>query len=265
MTISSFLIHSKVTSARKPRAIKALQKFTSDIKVIDCFDALDLEKSWINHHRNINITQWDEQVDFIQTILIDNYNSIRLSQTISNGASYDTLIKRQDYSEVPRFDWLHYRPLNPGEISVNMKHYYAISSIAMGSGSYGLIAEDDVIENNYFNPGTFANLMASIASNKIDYIDLAGGCKLYTEISQSNNNLFQLVNPPRTRTNAAYIISKRLAKILANSFFPFVLPIDWHLTYLMYKNLTNSIRCAWMIDHPLIHGSEVGAYTSWRK
>jgi GR25 family glycosyltransferase involved in LPS biosynthesis len=145
-----------------------------------------------------------------------------------------------------------------------MKHYFAISSIAMGEGSHGLIAEDDIIENNNFMPYRFSDVLASIETNSIDYIDLAGGCNLYAESSETNDNLFQHVNPPRTRTNAAYIISKRLAKILANNFLPFVLPIDWHLTYLMNKYFTNSIKCAWMIDYPLIHGSEVGAYKSWR-
>ena len=264
MTISSFLIHSKVTSARKSRAINALRKFTSDIKVIDCFDAQDLQASWIHNNHSINMDRWNEQVDVIQAILIDNFNSIRLKRSINNGAGYVSLIKSQNYSESPRLEWLNYRPLNPGEISVNMKHYYAISSIAMGHGSYGLIAEDDVIENNDFNTDTFAEMMASIMSSKIDYVDLAGGCKLFTDSPQSDNKLFQLVSPPRTRTNAAYIISKRLAKIFANNFLPFVLPIDWHLTYLMHKYLTNSISCAWMINHPLIHGSEVGAYKSWR-
>lgn len=264
MTISSFLIHSKVTCERKPRAINALRKFTSDINVIDCFDARDLQDSWFHADHSVNIAQWNEQVDFIKTILIDNFNSIGLNQSINNGPNYVSLIKSQSYIQSSQFEWLNYRPLNPGEISVNMKHYYAISSIAMGLDSYGLIAEDDVIENNNFNSDTFADVLRSMASNKIDYIDLAGGCKLFTECSQANNNLFQPVNPPRTRTNAAYIISKRLAKIFANKFLPFVFPIDWHLTYLMNKYLTNSIRCAWMIDHPLIHGSEVGVYKSWR-
>ena len=101
-------------------------------------------------------------------------------------------------------------------------------------------------------------------AQNIDYIDLAGGCNLFTDIVDDNNNLFQLVNPPRTRTNAAYIISKRLAKILVNKFIPTVLPIDWHLTYLMNNYITKGIRCAWMINHPLLHGSELGVYKSWR-
>lgn len=245
--------------------MNALLKFTSDINVIDCFDARDLQDSWIHKPHRSNITHWEEQIDVIRIILVDNLNSIRLNKPINNGQRYVSLVKNEiNQSGSSGFEWLKYRALSPGEISVNMKHYFAISSIAMGEGSYGLIAEDDIIENKDFMSYRFRDLLASIETDNIDYIDLAGGCNLFTESSESNDNLFQRVNPPRTRTNAAYIISKRLAKILANNFLPFVLPIDWHLTCLMNKYITNSIRCAWMSDYPLIHGSEVGAYKSWR-
>jgi len=147
-----------------------------------------------------------------------------------------------------------------------MKHFSALTMLANSDSKYGLIAEDDIIENQDYTIDKFDQLYSEIILKNADYVDLAGGCNLHADLAETNNdNQLVSVNPPRTRSNAAYIVSNRLAKILVNKFFPASMPIDWHITYLMYTQMTQSIDTYWCRTHPLIHGSEVGAYTSWRQ
>ena len=139
MMIPSYLIHSKVTFMRKQRAMNALKKYTSDIIIIDCFDAQDLQTSLIHSDNSSDIDHWDDQIDIIKPILVDNFHAIRATKSISNSSSYISLIKnKKNQLNLPRFEWLKFRALTPGEKSVNMKHHFAISSIAMGESSTAL-------------------------------------------------------------------------------------------------------------------------------
>ena len=87
MMIPSYLIHSKVTFMRKQRAMNALKKYTSDITVIDCFDAQDLQNSLIHGSNSYNIDRWDYQIDTIKTILylvLEKILMLRLKKYITN-------------------------------------------------------------------------------------------------------------------------------------------------------------------------------------
>ena len=264
--IPSYLIHSKVTSERRQRAENALKKYTSDITVIECFDAVDLRNYFIEGFSYDTELIWNEQLALIKPILIDNYNSINEKKHISNGIEFVRLFKQYDDNiHQQNYDWLQYRGLNCGEISVNMKHFFALSSIAMGNYDYGLIAEDDIIENNSFEFELFQNLFPMIKSHAIDYLDLAGGCSLHPcpscdQIDEISNLAHLGVN--RTRTNAAYLVSKSLAKFFVSNFFPLATPIDWHLMSILQR--LSELKTYWTLSPIFIHGSETDVYSSWR-
>ena len=259
--ITAYLIHSKATSSRKTIALQSLQKFTDNILIIKSFDAVDLTLPFLESVTELS--NWQNQIDTIKLILLDNNYSIQQNKKISNSKEYLKLSSSKKFSN-DLMSWLSPRMLSPGEISVNLKHFSAITAVANGHEEYGLIAEDDVLENPNYTSKRFKILMDEVIDCKLDYLDMAGGCNLYAhDVSQKDRNLIQ-VNPPRTRTNAAYLISKYLADILVNKFLPFSMPIDWHLTFLMNTYITYGIKCAWTTDNPLLHGSEMGMYKSWR-
>jgi GR25 family glycosyltransferase involved in LPS biosynthesis len=161
--------------------------------------------------------------------------------------------------------WLSHRDLSLGEISVLMKHFFAISSIANSDCAYGLIVEDDA-RYDPTKKQLFDKLIKSLESSQFDYVDLAGGCGLLPsreELASSRDDITCTLQIPRTRTNAAYIMSRRLAKVICEAYFPLVFPIDWHLQYLFLKN--SEFHYTWTNTPLLIHGSERGYVTSWRE
>lgn len=160
--------------------------------------------------------------------------------------------------------WALPRKLSAGEVSVLLKHYFAISSIACSDCNYGLILEDDV---RYHSQSRVELQMcfSEASALKVDFLDLAGGCNLvpYTDEYCLESSRISILKIPRTRTAAGYLVSKRLAVHLANKFMPLIYPIDWHLQYLFMSPGTSFVY-AWTTNPPLIHGSESGLVQSWR-
>jgi GR25 family glycosyltransferase involved in LPS biosynthesis len=160
-------------------------------------------------------------------------------------------------------EWCLPRILSLGEISVLMKHFYAISSIAVSHYDYGLIIEDDVRASSQ-SVAPFWDSIVECNVHRVDYLDIAGGSGLLASKQRSIKSLSQItiLESPRTRTSACYLISRRFARYLANRFFPLVYPIDWHIQSLM---VDAPFSCGWCKNPPLIHGSENGLTKSWRE
>ena len=144
-----------------------------------------------------------------------------------------------------------------------MKHLYALTAISQGSSSHGLILEDDVL----MHPDTSTmldNLLNFVGPNHA-YVDLAGGCSLHPcpscdQIDEISNLAHLGVN--RTRTNAAYLVSKSLARFFVSNFFPLATPIDWHLMSILQR--LSELKMYWTLSPIFIHGSETNVYASWR-
>ena len=250
--MKSYVIHY----TRRPERLAHMQEvceiLSLDYTVVRGWDSDDLTFHSLVASNHL----WAEQIEDIKHILIAN--------TIHGGLDYKEKLKISvlDNRDHP---WLRPKALGPGEISVLFKHYYALSTIAEGTESFGMIMEDDI----FLKPSSVALLRKSIAAftnSPGNYLDVAGGAGLLPDIGQelsrdSLNNIIQL-DPPRTRTNACYIISKALAKEIVSLYFPLCLPIDWHLQRLFLK--VSNISCFWTIEEPLIHGSENGLIKSWR-
>jgi len=252
--INSFLIHYTKLSDRLENALSVLAEIGLSPEVVSCWDGDNLY--WINDGYSFSELLWLRHVIPVAPILLANAgNSIdpALEQVLHE------LINMPVQARTMLPGWMHPRSLSKGEMSVLLKHYYAISRIALGEFTYGLIAEDDIVlhhssrESFYQTYTEFCNLDG-------DYLDLAGGCGLVS--TDTSYNYVSLISPPSTRTNACYLLSKRLAKLIVEKFFPISLPIDWHLLYLL--NSIDVHGCYWSKQECFIHGSESGVYKSWR-
>lgn len=230
-----------------------MQNVLSDLDILDftcvvhAFDAPDLSPE-ISNSKDL----WMSRIPLISSILLANV-------LCPSGVNYEEALKQA--SQITHFpDWMLPRSLHPGEFSVLLKHFTALSSIAHSNYDFGLILEDDI-----FTTSSSSVLLRECISYFIelraDYLDLAGGAGLF--VPSLPGHILSLVSPPRTRTNAAYIVSRSFAKLLCNSFFPLCFPIDWHLQFIMSRANT-PIRCFWSANNPLIHGSMQNLVKSWR-
>ncbi|QNJ27809.1 hypothetical protein SynA1524_00086 [Synechococcus sp. A15-24] len=249
-----------------PNAVGLLQKnfHPESIQIIRIFDSSEIISDGLTLG---NCELWKSRILELSPILIDNANS--QGDYISNSSTYVKKTKtfflnisNEDVLNLPK--WLLSRILSPGEISVLLKHYCALLHIAEGKESHGLIAEDDILEQ----PDTlelFNEVKKFIDAKNPDYIDVAGGAGLHCKNDNSSQpQLFVQVLPPRTRTNAGYVVSKRLAKIIVQKYLPLCFPIDWQLQYILYKYSNMPISCYWMQKTLYLHGSETVSYQSWR-
>lgn len=252
--INSFLIHYTKLSNRLENALSVLAEIGLSPEIVSCWDGDNLH--CINDEYSSTELLWLRHVIPVAPILLANAGYAidpALEQYLHE------LIKMPLQARTLLPHWMHPRSLSRGEMSVLLKHYYAISRIALGKHTYGLIAEDDIVlhpsssELFYHTYTEFCNLDG-------DYLDLAGGCGLVS--ADYRHHYVSLISPPSTRTNACYLLSKRLAKLIVERFFPVSLPIDWHLLYLL--NSIDVQGCYWSKQECFIHGSESGVYKSWR-
>jgi hypothetical protein len=246
-----------------------------DLYVITCHKLssrlVDLSHVWeILDLEPIFICAWDSEVftnycpPFSYDLLWHDHLSKICNVLIANAMPYQIPYSRKLFIaatvDPTKLSWLQPQSLSLGQLSVLYKHYHAICSIANSVKPYGLIIEDDV-RSTSSSRDTFIQSYNEFVECDGDYLDLAGGAGLFPDIPSLSNSFLTSITPARTRTNAAYVVSRRFAIRLSILFFPFVFPIDWHLQYLF--SLTNP-KCFWPYQSPLIHGSEEGIVTSWR-
>jgi len=253
--MNAYLITCKLFADRLPTAIGALRACGLEVKVVGSWDADEIDHKLI---ANGNATRWANTIRGIAPVLMANALMVAgIEQGFQEAHERSHIYLAT--GKLP--GWMQPRSLEGGEVSVLMKHFHAISSIANGSSSHGLVAEDDIIAH------AKSSEMLSITRNElesrsIDYLDIAGGSGLQARRGLNSDETLALMETPRTRTNACYIVSKKYARTLANNFFPLIYPIDWHIQYIF--SLRPPSNCYWAIDNALLHGSELDYYRSWR-
>ena len=171
----------------------------------------------------------------------------------SKGTSLD-----QDFNE---YSWLQEGLLSPGDVSLILKHREAWKSIADGDADWAIIVEDDII----FNPHSLSYLIRLIDDlpSNAEYIDIAAGQGFRPRIDNKciNDHFFE-VDPPKTRTTCAAIISRSLARRLIDLKPPICLGIDWMLNW-AFKQLGTKV--CWVEPTVFAHGSQLNVYTSFRE
>ena len=246
--ISVRLIHYAPLSERLAPSIQLWTSLGYDISVISVADGNNLQV--VDSFNNLVASElWLNRITSLLPILLENANIKPLPPNFN-------------LCDLP--GWLAPRPLIAGEISVLIKHFLAISSIAQGDEQYGIIAEDDLVmlPDSLIN---FDKCINEFIACEGDYLDIAGGANLgiqkFHHMALSNVGRLSVF---RTRTNACYVLSKVFAKFLADNFYPFCFPIDWHLQWIFSTITHPSYSCYWSLEPPLGHGSESGFVKSWR-
>ena len=168
--------------------------------------------------------------------------------------------------------WARPRPLRLAEISLAMKHKYAMSLfLAQGVAEYCIILEDDAVVQE----GT-ENILHSLikhldgySSNAYyKYIDLGSGCNMnlshINEAPSLQMGYTNLYSPlyPSSRTTCAYLVNRKMAQYFLKLYgYLYTAPIDLELTFAL-NTLSQSIsirkhlQCLWAEPEIFVHGSE---------
>jgi len=252
MYLPTYLIHYTKLSSRLVSSLSSLKHLGLYPNVVSLWDAEDIPLGSYAYDYSL----WEYRVGAIKHCLLANaiggYHKLNTHE----------LYKASSYAQ-STMAWMMPRELTKGEISVLLKHYYALTCAATNSHQYTLICEDDILLSDN-SPDLFGKSMQTFISLRGDYLDLAGGSGLkpsHLVVERQYLNISQ-IKPASTRCNAAYVVSKDLACFIVKRFLPLVLPIDWHLQYLL--TLYSPLKCFWSCPEALIHGSETPLIQSWR-
>tara|TARA_B100000674_G_scaffold499410_1_gene545141 strand:+ start:6870 stop:7706 length:837 start_codon:yes stop_codon:yes gene_type:complete len=150
---------------------------------------------------------------------------------------------------------------------LSLQHMNAILAFLDSSLDYCLILEDDSIpllsDHSAFRI-TIDSCLQAIETLGEGYFDLSDSLSLSasdnspTELDPS----FSLMSSGQTRCSSAYLLTRNVAKSLISSYFPLVLPVDWHLSYLLSSF---AIPTYWY-SHPIFtQGSQTGHFDSNQK
>lgn len=127
------------------------------------------------------------------------------------------------------------RQLRLAEHSLLKKHYLALKFCVLKDQPL-LVIEDDAIFNNDISIG-FLDDSIKILNSTCGFLDLIGQPVAIKQGYSRPSHLISVVSLPvaMTNTTCAYVIHPNLAKTLCERFFPYSLPIDFHLQYLFCK------------------------------
>jgi tetratricopeptide (TPR) repeat protein len=159
--------------------------------------------------------------------------------------------------------WLRPRPLTLGDVSLILKHQEVWTRIAKGNENYAVIAEDDII----FTEQSLNYLLQLINDlpQGAEYIDIAGaegGTWLPRADNKLVNKRFYEIDPPKTRTTCAAILTRSFARKLIDLNAPICLGIDWMLNWAFMQLGT---KVYWVEPTVFGHGSMMKMYESLRE
>jgi len=148
------------------------------------------------------------------------------------------------------------RLLNPAEISLTIKHYEVLKKIANSSDPYAIILEDDVIFDLNFLE-LFKKYLKETPKD-FDVIFMGSGANL-KPINTVPNKIWYLKTHPASKCADSYLITKKAANEIVQTYTPFNICSDYELAYQMHQY--NHIVYWW--EPSLVkQGSETGLFKS---
>lgn len=167
------------------------------------------------------------------------------------------------------FAWAKARPLKRAEISLSMKHKYALGHFLVYSQKpYCLILEDDALirESSLEVLDSLCNSPhTSVEDGTLLYADLSLGCNMrISELAERGDSVygqFHAYTPlyPSSRTTCAYLVNREMAVFFLSLFYDkYLAPIDIELMFAMTQARILKInqKCIWIEPEVFSHGSE---------
>jgi len=168
--------------------------------------------------------------------------------------------------------WMSPRVLRAAEVSLALKHKYAISSfLAKTSNEYCIVLEDDAIVHDK-TVEVLELLLKHVAQVCSDdhslCVDLSDGCNIEIALLRDEPvfkiNDYHLYRPlrPSVKTTCAYLLNRNMAaQFMKHYGQSYCAPIDFELTFALGalhsddRNSFNNV-CLWIEPPVFVHGSE---------
>lgn len=202
---------------------------------------------------------------FIEAQLPIVYRSVIMNA--HNGNTFTGSIKENCTDEMLRNNpFISMKPPSLSTIEHCLQHYTALARFLCCEDELCLVLEDDAIINcsrNDLEVFTIAAMQLSRNMESGCYFDLSDGCRLkpYSHEALYSAAGFSMakMNPPRSRTSAAYLLDKSAAARISLFLQQAYMAIDWHITYCL--NMA-SINCFWISQPFFCEGSGHGLMKS---
>ena len=148
---------------------------------------------------------------------------------------------------------------------LSLQHIRAMKLFLRSGRDYCLILEDDSIpiENNQYKLShQLKKCFEDVNLHTCGYFDISNSLGLAPNLTnwggKKISNFVQM-SSGQTRCSSSYLISRESALNIVSNSDPIVLPIDWHLSYVLNKY---SIATYWHTNPLFKQGSESGCFES---
>jgi GR25 family glycosyltransferase involved in LPS biosynthesis len=244
-----YVMHYKGAPERKAFMQSQLQQVGfQDIRYVEVDDREELSPEKLAYFYNDDPVCWVKKVETLKTILIENSQFNPNKPSWQSGVNYDFPVPTP-------------RRLTGSEISLAIKHIYALSAIAAdkqpgSEQAASLVLEDDTVLSERFNE----LLQSALQSMPKDWqiLFLGDGCGLRVPGRSDQAALYRM-DPPRGKCSDAYLINVAAAKAILKTLVPFSLPIDFELGCSMLQLQT---VCYWLEPPITTQGSQTGMFPS---
>lgn len=257
MPVPIYILHYKGNSDRRGYLEEMLTNADLRVHWISECDAGEFD---LGAHYVFDESSHRMMIDPIKEIMVGNYLGLQLWPDVPWAECIDRVReKNRNLEEMAQMEpWLRPTPLNLANVSLILKHRLAWERIAAGTDEWAVVAEDDII----FLDDSMPYLLdfVRVLPADFDYIDLAGGCRMFPRAgNRLVNRFFFEIDPPGGRTTCAVLIHQSFARRMTALRPPICLPIDWTLTW-SFNRLNAKV---FWLDPPLFgHGSELNFYES---
>jgi GR25 family glycosyltransferase involved in LPS biosynthesis len=179
-------------------------------------------------------------------------------------ASLDPKVVRRHYRP-NRLRWrrrtaltqrIPFRELTPAEIAVGISHAEAFRRIAAREPEWGFVFEDDVLLDPDF--AERLDVYLPELPPDADLVFVGTCCGLHANDVEPGVHFYRQ-GDPSSRCCDSYLVSRRAARILAKAAVPFVVTMDWELSYHAARH---DLHVYWLEPPLAVQGSETGAYAS---
>lgn len=263
--LSSYLIHySKLDQRLKQQlassiGVQLLPKIITEHCVYSYSPSIDQEDTSLTSARKAEMMA---QVMQINHILLYHQSVMSHSQKVRRcnvGKSISQVNEIQIRS-------LFHQSLNAysrKNIELSIQHLSAMKDFIATDHQYCLILEDDACVSSHCDKPLavrIASCVDSISHLGEGFFDVSDSLNFSPQVEDKNQACnFIEMGEGQTRCASSYIVTRKVAETIINDSSSLLLPIDWHLSYLLSAN---KIKTFWQIRPIFTQGSQTGVFTS---
>lgn len=219
---------------------------------------IDKSLSVLSHRVKLSIMS---QISAIYQILNYHSSMIKANNIWIRPASASMARSRPSRESLSVFYRLAVNSLSNKNLTLSSQHLLAISIFAHSGKEFGLFLEDDAmaIPSSVISFETeMKKMLASIDSDKEGYYDISNSFGWKPSCTGQGVGFSKMVDG-QTKCSSSYILTQKTAHMLLSRYEYPILPIDWHLSYLLR---TKAIPTYWAFNPLFEQASQIGSFRS---